>query len=467
MSHSCDDCTRAGLLRTVAGAGLPSIEQGMPMPAGTGLSRRSFMLRSLGLGLAVYGAGRLSFGELDLAQAASGRAGAIVIQVYLEGGIDALNVLAPTNDPTYHQLRPSLGLAPGTGTPFSEDPRLSWHPSAASIAQLHREGKVSVLPAVGYTHPDQSHFVSRHFYEVGALDPDLRVGWMGRYLDRVGDSANPLQGLSLDGSLAPALATTKVPIASIDSPGSFDFWARDVWGEIGDMLLPATAALGHAHVAGSDPALSQAGSAAAQAAKLRNQLLPFAQKGNDDGTTTQAFTSPVEAQYPKAAAGNGVGDFPNKLKGLAAMIAAGLPMRCVSITAPGSYDTHSDEATALGADLKLTCDTLLAFQHDLEARGLADRVIINVWSEFGRRAKENGGGTDHGAAGLGLVIGTRVRGRMIGEWPGVDRLDVDGNLVATSDFRAVYGALLEQWLDTDAGAVLPDIGSMARPALIA
>ncbi len=466
MSHSCDDCTRAGLLRSAADAGLPNIEAGMPAPAGTGLSRRSFMVRSLGLGLAVYGAGKLSFGEADIAQAASGPPGAIVIQVYLEGGVDALNVLAPTNDPTYRRLRPTLALAPGSGTPFTEDPRLNWHPSAAGIAQLHREGKVSVLPAVGYTHPDQSHFVSRHFYEVGALNPDLRVGWMGRYLDRVGDHANPLQGLSLDGSLAPALATQKVPVASIDSPGSFDFWARDVWGEIGDMLLPATASLGRAH-AGSDPALRQAGAAAVQAAKLRDQLLPFAPKGNDDGTTTQAFTSPVQAEYPTTSGGNGDDDFPNKLKGLAAMIAAGLPMRCVSITAPGSYDTHSDEAGALGADLKLTCDTLLAFQHDLEARGLADRVIVNVWSEFGRRAEENGGGTDHGAAGLGLVIGSRVTGRMIGEWPGVDRLDADGNLIATSDFRAVYAALLEQWLDTDAGAVLPDIGSMARPVLIA
>jgi len=67
------------------------------------------------------------------------------------------------------------------------------------------------------------------------------------------------------------------------------------------------------------------------------------------------------------------------------------------------YDTHSDQATDLSDGLKLSADSLLAFQRDLEARGLADRVLIHVWSEFGRRARENGSlGTDHGAAGVGL-----------------------------------------------------------------
>jgi uncharacterized protein (DUF1501 family) len=89
-----------------------------------------------------------------------------------------------------------------------------------------------------------------------------------------------------------------------------------------------------------------------------------------------------------------------------------------------------------------------------------------VWSEFGRRAEDNGSGTDHGAAGLGLVLGTQATGRMVGEFPGLDQLDEDGNLRATSDFRAVYASLLEQWLGHDAAAVLPDARSLPRPALV-
>ena len=98
---------------------------------------------------------------------------------------------------------------------------------------------------------------------------------------------------------------------------------------------------------------------------------------------------------------------------------------------------------------------------------MADRVLVQVWSEFGRRAEENGSdGTDHGAAGLGMLIGTQARGQMVGEFPGLDRLDEDGNLRATSDFRGVYCGLLEQWLGTDAAAVVPEAGRFARPALV-
>lgn len=106
------------------------------------------------------------------------------------------------------------------------------------------------------------------------------------------------------------------------------------------------------------------------------------------------------------------------------------------------------------------------FQPDLEARGLADRVLVHVWSEFGRRAAENAEGTDHGAAGLGLLIGTRAAGRMVGEFPGLDALDPQGNLRATADFGAVYAALLEQWLGTEAAGIVPDAGRVARPQLV-
>lgn len=454
---ACDEHHRAARAR--AGAGLPAIEPGMPSPAGTGLSRRSFLLRGAGLALAVYGAGRLPAFDAGVAEAAAGSADAVVVQVYLEGGIDSVQVLAPTEDPVYRRLRPTLALPPGAGSTFAEDDRLRWHPSAEPLARLHGEGKVCVLPAVGYTHPDQSHFVSRHFYEVGGLDPNGRSGWMGRYLDRVGSADNPLQGLSLDGTLAPALATAGKPVAAISAPGSFDFWARGVWGDVEDLMLDAFGRIGGAHAGSADAALRQAAAGAVQSASLRTLLAPFKSGQDDNGNDVPAFTSPVA--YPKSD-----DDFPTRMAGLAAMLAAGLPLRCVAITAPGSYDTHSGEKQVLDQDFALTCQTLEAFQRDLEARGLADRVIVNVWSEFGRRAAENHGGTDHGAAGLGLVIGSRVTGRMAGGFPGLSRLDPEGNLVATSDFRGLYAAILEQWLGVDAGAVLPDVGRIARPALI-
>jgi uncharacterized protein (DUF1501 family) len=446
---SCDECSRADVLRATAGRGLPAIEPGMPVPAGTGMTRRSFVARSLGLALSVYGAGRLQLFDEGIAAAASGTQKPILVTVFLQGGADALSMLYPDGDPLYRQLRPRLAVT--GGTPFAEDSRLLWHPALTPLSQLHAEGKVTVLPAVGYDHPDQSHFTSRHFWEVGATDTRLLTGWLGRYLDAAGTADNPLQGLSLTGSLQPTLATAKVPVAAIDGPDQYDFWVPGVWGEVQNRMLDAVGGMGAAHQ--PDPAMHSVANVTKQADRLRRQLAPFSGRSG----------APPPVAYP---AGND--QFPKRLQGLAAMIAAGLPLRCVALEATGEYDTHAAQITALGPALTLTAASLLAFQRDLEARGVADRVLTLVWSEFGRRAKENGsGGTDHGAAGAGFLIGTRAAGTQVGEFPGLaSGLDKDGNMRATSDFRGVYAALLEQWLGFDAARVIPGAGKFARPQLV-
>jgi len=443
----CDGLSRSRMLHRAiaeAGRGLPAIEPGMPLPAGTGLSRRTFIARGASAALAVYGGSRLGISAFDegIAAAATAAPGRVLVSVFLEGGADGMSILSPQGDPLYRTLRPKLALSGGTA--FAEDGRLFWHPAAAGLTQLYGEQKVTVMPAVGYSHPDQSHFTSRHYWEVGATDTHLNTGWLGRYLDAVGTLDNPLQGVSFDNTLAPALATARVPVAAIAAPDQYDFYSTNVWGEVEERMLDSFGLFGPVAV---------------QVDRLRNQLLPFRPK--KDGTP--GYTSPVT--YPKSD-----DSFPKKMAGLAAMIAANLPLRVVAVSAPGEYDTHSDEAGALSEGLQLTSDTLLAFQRDLEARGIADRVLVHVWSEFGRRAEENGSaGTDHGAAGVGFLIGTQAAGTMVGEFPGLaDKtgLDSDGNLLETADFRAVYSSLLEQWLDTDAAAVIPGAKSFPRPTLV-
>jgi uncharacterized protein (DUF1501 family) len=453
-SCHCADYSRSQLLRRAAaraGDGLPAVEPGMPLPAGSGLSRRSFLLRSAGLALSVYGGGLLrpeAF-EHGIAGAAAASPGPVLVSVFLDGGADSLSVLFPAGDAKYVQLRPTLALPGDVGVPFSEDGRLHWHPALEPLAQLHGEGKVTTLPAVGYTHVDQSHFTSRHYWEVGATSTQLTTGWLGRFLDYTGAEDNPLQGLSLDGQLQPALASGHVPVAAIEGPTDYTLTTDHVSDQVEGRMLETLAALGAPR--GPDPELAKASAAIAQSSRLREQLLPFG-----------GFTSPVP--YPD---GNG-DQFPHRLAGLAAMLAAGLPLRCVTVRAPGFYDTHAAEPEALDSGLRLTAATLAAFQRDLEARGLADRVLVHVWSEFGRRVEENASsGTDHGAAGTGFLIGSRLRGKMIGEFPGLaSGLDEQGNLRATSDFRGLYCALLEQWLGIDAAVVIPNAAAFARPELL-
>lgn len=450
--NHCEELSRSRLFHRAAaeaGRGLPSIEPGMPAPAGTGLSRRSFLLRSSAAMLSVYGASRLRLGDLQSGvAAAAGGDDRVLVSIFLEGGIDSLSVLAPTTDPTYRALRPSLALAESAGTEFTEDPQLRWHPRAAPLDLLHRAGKVAVLPAVGYSAPDQSHFTSRHYWEVGALDPNERTGWIGRLLDLIGTADNPLQGLSLDGSLSPALATAHAPVAAIDGP-SYDIWGRDVWGRPEELMWGAVGEIGSA--AQKDPGRVAVGSAAVQAMRLKAQLDPF----SGEQITPSAAYPQGEDEW-----------FPRSLSALAAMLAAGLPIRCAALQAPGAFDTHDSQAETFDSDLGLVAETVAAFQDDLESRGLADRVITLLWSEFGRRPDENDSGTDHGAAGNAFVIGTKVRGEMIGEFPGLVQLDADDNLRNTSDFRGLYCSIVEQWFGVDAGAVIPGATSLARPALI-
>ena len=111
--------------------------------------------------------------------------------------------------------------------------------------------------------------------------------------------------------------------------------------------------------------------------------------------------------------------FPARMAAVAELLGAGLPINCVSVSTDSVFDTHESQAAPFAAGLGEAAQTLYAFQRDLEARGLDNRVLTLVWSEFGRRPQENGSaGTDHGAAGCAFVIGTRAAGTMIGEWAG-------------------------------------------------
>jgi uncharacterized protein (DUF1501 family) len=455
---SCNDFNRAQLLRrgaAVAGRGLPTIESGMPVPAGTGMDRRAFLLRSAGAVLSVYGASMLSprhFEEGIAAASAASPNQPVLVSIFMEGGWDALSVLAPVSEAKYKELRPALGLAEGSGTTFREDPSLMWHPQAAPLVKLYEEEKVTVFPAIGYTPQDESHFTSRHYWEVGQLDTNTRTGWIGRFLDATGEPGNPLQGLSLDYSLAPALATAKVPVAAVSSPAGYNMWAYGLDEPVMGPALDTFGALGE--LAAPSPAYAQARGASLDTKLVLDQMAPFV---GPEGKPT--YASPVT--YPTSG-----GEFPQRLAALAAMLAAGLPIKCASLNAVGSFDTHSDEATTLSANLGQSLESVYAFQRDLEARGLADRVLVELWSEFGRRPRENGSGTDHGAGGVAFLIGTRAAGKMIGEFPGLGALDENENVRNTSDFRSMYCSLLEQWFQTEAGIVIPEAASFERPTLI-
>lgn len=451
MRNCCDDFTRSQILRSAvakAGEGLPSIEYGMPTPAGTGLTRRAVMLGAAGMFLTVYGADKMGIDALEagVAEAFAGPQGSVVVSVFLAGGIDGMSVLAPVYDTDYQSLRSTTRLDEAGTLPMTGLADLRWHPSAQGLKDLHDAGKVTVFPAISYDHPNQSHFTSRHFYEVGALDPVASTGWLGRWLDlpEIGQENNPIQGLSLGGQLSPALATARVAVAAATSPSGYDFPSPGVY----DSYVQAAMASGFDQLGTpptGDPILGQARQAQRNAAALRGQL------------ATPLGTSSVT--YP---ANNGLA---RDLRSLVLLLKAGLPIRACAIDGNGGFDTHANQNGSHGADLQSNCLALKAYQEHLETEGIADRVITIVWSEFGRRPEENdSNGTDHGAAGVGFVIGSRATGQTIGEFPALDSTGIDqnGNVRATSDFRGLYCSVIEDWLNTDSARVIPGADLLPR-----
>jgi uncharacterized protein (DUF1501 family) len=194
---------------------------------------------------------------------------------------------------------------------------------------------------------------------------------------------------------------------------------------------------GLAALGSADPVLGYARQAHTNAAGLRRALA--------------GAIPPGAPGYPDSVLGD-------RLRAVSRLLRAGLGLRAATVDAQLDFDTHAGQVDSFTPRLASACQALAAFQADLEAApgGLADRVITLVWSEFGRRPEQNGSlGTDHGAAGVAMVIGTQAAGGIIGGFPGLAALDAEDNLLPTADFRAMYASLLEGWLGADGSQIIP------------
>lgn len=424
----------------------------------TPLSRRQVIGRGLGAGLAIYAAKAMPLVrmlEAAEAQAAAAPAAPILVSVFLPGGCDLLDTIVPAGQfGRYADLRPGLKVDPlGLGsTGLGVNPRLA-DGLNGGVKGLFEAGKIGLLPGIDYANPDLSHFHSRHFWETGLITPASATGWLGRWLDHVGSTDNPLQGISMDASLSPVLRSGSSPVAAVSSPDDAQFWIPGMWGDAFDYTMETWAQIAAARPYAPGPAAAYAG--ARQSKSVADILAPYVK---DDKTGNDPLAGSVA--YPE-------GDLGDRLKSLAGLLSLPLGIRAVTVESEGDFDTHDNQAGDLGDGLSNLSSALAAFQADIEARGLGDRVLTLVWSEFGRRPQQNeSGGTDHGAGGVAWVQGTRVRSGVLSDYPDLNRLDGEDNLAVTVDFRRVYASLLEQWLGTDATAVIPNAGALGRLQLV-
>src|SRR4051794_1240239 len=424
----------------------------------TPLSRRQVLGRGLGAGLAIYAAKAMPLVrmlEAAQAQAQAAPAAPVLVTVFLPGGCDLLDTIVPVSQyGRYADLRPGLKIdAPAAlgSTGLGVNPHLTEGVNGG-VKGLFEAGRIGLLPGIDYANPDLSHFHSRHFWETGLITPVSATGWLGRWLDHAGSNDNPLQGISMDSTLSPVLRSGSSPVAAVSSPDDAQFWIPGLWGDAFDRTMEAWTQIASGRPYAPGPAAAYAG--ARQSKSVADILAPYVK--NDQGVDPLAGA----VAYPE-------GDLADRLKSLAGLLSLPLGIRAVTVESDGDFDTHDNQAGDLGDGLSKLSGALAAFQADIEARGLGDRVITLVWSEFGRRPQQNDSdGTDHGAAGVGFVIGAPVKGQMIGEFPGLSQLDADDNLRFTTDFRSVYCSILEQWFSQDATQLIPNAASLGRPVVI-
>lgn len=372
----------------------------------------------------------------DMLRSAAGGSArdSVLVVCQLSGGNDGLNTLIPYADAKYRELRPQLGIAEDQVIKATDS--LGFHPSMAGIAELYREGKVAFVQGVGYPNPDRSHFKSMEIWQTGSPDGSLKYGWLGRHFDNLMDQGpvSPVVGMGL----------------SVEKPRSL---------VAGKAAIPCFASLADIQNMVGDPD-----------AERRLREIQGSEKGPDDPlrvvqlanqSALDAMTELKSKLATKSPAQTyGEDSFGKGFRQIAHILMCSPATRVVYFSA-GGFDTHSRQPDQHAKLLQGLSDALLAFQREMEAAGRADKVTVMCFSEFGRRAYENGSqGTDHGQAGPMVLVGKPVKGGMYGQTPSLTDLS-RGDLKWSTDFRQVYATALDDWMASDSGAVLgKEFGSL-------
>ena len=463
----CAECARSdSLVRDgepsslvpIPAEALAGFPDGVPRPPGGRHSRRTFLLGGA-VGMAsIYSAAHLSWEavwDAASARAASPSQDTILVCVYLNGGNDGLNAIVPVSPSQYagyvsqrsniaRVLGPSGGGQVGTtvmggtgGTLAFANPLVSGtgnNGTSVGLDTLYGDGSggpgsdLAIFPAADYKPANLSHFESRDYWFAGALE-EMSTGWLGRWLDRYGSKNNPLQAISIDTALSQSILTETAPVCAISNLTDTSF---QLSGENANQDVEKLAAI---RASRGNVSLKRARAIYGETVQVSKKVSHLHGEAGAPGYPTNS-------------------DLSSKLQLAATLLSAGLGTRVITIDW-GSFDTHGDQITSQDPQLSQLSQALAAFKADLISRGIEQRVLTLVYSEFGRRIGSNDSlGTDHGAGGLVMVSGSSVLGGLAGEHPGVQG-DENDNLVPITDFRTVYQSLISEWLGGDPGAILP------------
>lgn len=346
-----------------------------------------------------------------------------LVIVQLTGGNDGLNTIIPFRSDTYYSARPKLAIARELALPLTDE--LGLNPGMAKLRPLYEAGHLAIINGVGYPQPDRSHFRSMDIWHTASgSEQFLETGWLGRYMDA--RNADPHDVVEFGGTLSLANKGDKVKAIAMNDPARFYQATRE----------PYFAKL------------------AAEQHALEHQQLGYLYR-----TMTETYRSAGYIQehlrsrntattFPK-------GDLSKQLRYVSGFIQSGMETS-VYYTSTAGFDTHMNQVGKHQKLLAEVSEAIAAFMDDIKAAGRAGEVLVMVFSEFGRRVKENASnGTDHGTAGPMLLIGEGVKkAGVFNALPSLEKLDENGDLAFSVDFRRVYATVLDRWLGVELNGVL-------------
>jgi uncharacterized protein (DUF1501 family) len=344
-----------------------------------------------------------------------------LVFIQLNGGNDGLNTFIPYENPLYYELRTKIALS--KEKIISKNNGMAFHPALQKLAEIQQKGDLTILQNVGYPEPNRSHFRSQEIWQTASdANRYLNEGWLGRYLDLQCKEHQPTAGINLDAIDNLALKGNEPNFITVKDPNRFKIRNdKDETTKLSD-----------------NPQLDFV-------RKIANSVTEGASE------IQQALAkSTTEISYPKTNLGK-------NLEWIARLIKGNLNSK-VYYTSQNGYDTHDNQLAIHQRNLEELDASVYSFYSDLKKANLLQNVTLVVFSEFGRRVKDNGNGTDHGTAAPMFIIGGSNQGKVLGNNPNLDDLD-EGDLKYQIDFRSVYATLLKHKLTFDAQS----IGINAQP----
>lgn len=333
-----------------------------------------------------------------------------LVFVQLNGGNDGLNTFIPYEDPFYYDFRTKIALK--KDVVVGKNKGMAFHPALKDFAQMQQNGDLTVIQNVGYPEPVRSHFRSQEIWQTAAdSNKYINEGWLGRYLDLQCHDHQPTAGINLDAIDNLALKGMEPNTITVKDPDRFKVKSNKENEKLSD-----------------NPQLDFV-------RKIANSVV----EGSDD-IQNALKQSKTEISYPKTG-------LSKNLEWIARLVKGNLNSK-VYYTSLGGFDTHDNQLSIHERKLTELNDALYSFYTDLKQAQLLQNVTIVVFSEFGRRVKDNGSGTDHGTAAPMFVIGGNNKGTILGNNPNLADLD-NGDLKHEIDFRSVYASLLQQKMEFD------------------